>query len=695
MTGTPIQNFALLENIPNELRTRRQWLVWRLENKNGKATKVPYNVQPAQPASTNDPTTWSSFEEAQNALNEGGLNGIGFVFTAEDPYVGIDLDKCRDPETGQVEPWATQIIADLGSYTEISQSGKGLHIIAKGEPPGKKHKTTYGAGAVEIYDTGRYFIMTGNHLEATPKDIGDRTAELQKVYEKVFGEGEPTRKRVEEVQNHEPTAVAKSPTFTPPHRTFHPPIDDEGLLSLARSAENGGKFTALFDEGDLSGYESDHSAADFALCSMLSFWTGDDPDRIDRLFRRSALFRPKWDERRPGGTYGSNTISKIVKKGDSFVESKSLTNTQKGQASIRTWQDIINSETENCQHVVEGIVEEGGISLLIARQKAGKSMLVGQMSIDVSFGEPFLGQLSTKKGPVLYLDFENRPHILKARGKDLGQNREINDVHFACYQRISDRDLGLDQDNFRRLQQAVEMLKPILLVIDPLRLATSVDLNDAQKVVAQLELLSELLEINPTMAILLLHHLKKNQFDPSKTVKLRDNPAEWVDRIYGSQALLAHVETIIGLESDLDDMFTLATVPRSSNPITVVIEKVHGSQRFTLAGSDFQLRTWTKKQQDYWKKLPDEFSRQQGDEAIGHSTCDRIIRRAIQAGMLQQDKTTKKYRKTSGLPQFAGMVGITTDKQGDSSGTDCGTPRDGMGLIVPPIPPQAHVPFVI
>src|SRR5579864_4584504 len=143
MTGTPIQNFALLENIPNELRARRQWLVWRLENRNGKATKVPYSSQPAQPASTNDPTTWSSFEETQNALNEGGFNGIGFVFTAEDPYVGIDLDKCRDPETGQVEPWAKQIITDLDSYTEISQSGRGLHIIAKGEPPGKKHKTSY------------------------------------------------------------------------------------------------------------------------------------------------------------------------------------------------------------------------------------------------------------------------------------------------------------------------------------------------------------------------------------------------------------------------------------------------------------------------------------------------------------------------------------------------------------------------
>lgn len=233
--------------------------------------------------------------------------------------------------------------------------------------------------------------------------------------------------------------------------------------------------------------------------------------------------------------------------------------------AIKSWQAIMESNIEPPVSIVENLIEEGSVSLLIARQKEGKSMFSGQLSIDVSLGEKFLGQLTTRRSRVLYIDYENRTHRLKTRGNDLADGRVINEVFFAAYDRIADRDLGLDGKNLERLIQVIWQLQPALLVIDPLRLATSTDLLDSGKVVGVLEKVSKIQRENPQLGILLVHHLKKGQGEG--VVTLRSNPRDWVERAFGSQALLAHVETIIGLEQDGDRHYTLATVPRSYEPM--------------------------------------------------------------------------------------------------------------------------------
>jgi hypothetical protein len=678
--GIP-ETSAAWAHIPTELKDRNQWVVW-------KRKKVPYNPRNRQSASTKDPSTWSSFDEAVAAYKNSDFKGVGFVFTTDDPYFGVDLDQCRNPATGEIEPWAKSIVDSLDSYTDISQSGTGLHVIVKGQLLGKKHKKNItGGGAIEMYDRKRYFTMSGNRLEGTPETINDRNIELGTLYTKTFGEpGNRPQKSVP--TETEDTAQADGPTFIPTKITRPVIENDDELLDKARSAANGENFKTLFDRGDLSAYNKDHSSADLALCRMLTFWVGDDADRIDRLFRRSALIRPKWDESRPGGTYGSITIAKALKaEGFGKSEKKPDSKAQK-KTGLRPWQDIIDSETDDVGYIVDGMIEEGGTSLLIARQKAGKSMLAGQMCIDVSFGEPFLQALNTKKGPVIYLDFENRPQILKARGKDLGQNRKLRDVYYACYARISERDLGLDGENLERLKQAVADLKPVLLVIDPLRLATSTDTNDAQKVVQLLERTSDLLAVNPKMGILIVHHVKKNQQDKEKTLKLRADPREWMDKVHGSQALLAHVDIIIGFEQDVDDLFTLATVPRSASPITWALEKAPGSQRFVRAGNESQIKMWTKTQRDHWENLPAEFSRSQGEELMAHSTLDRIIRKAIAVGMLQQDSQTKRYKKVViGETKFCGTSGISIDNKELITGTHSGTTLGRVGqLPIPAVP---------
>jgi primase-polymerase (primpol)-like protein len=90
--------------------------------------------------------------------------GIGFVLTPDDPFAGIDLDHCRDPETGEIEPWASEIVDRFQSYTEISPSGAGIRIFIRGTLPAGKGRHR---GRVEVYDRGRFLTVTGQRLEGS------------------------------------------------------------------------------------------------------------------------------------------------------------------------------------------------------------------------------------------------------------------------------------------------------------------------------------------------------------------------------------------------------------------------------------------------------------------------------------------------------------------------------------------------
>jgi len=147
-----------LENVPEELRQRPQWVVWKLVPGEKRDDKVPYIAGGVGKASTTDLLTWRPFEEAVQALETGRYDGVGFVFSSGDPFAGVDLDNCRSPETGELEEWAEKIVEDFGGYAEVSQSGTGAHIIVKGKAPNKKR------GKVEAYSSERFFAMTGRVL---------------------------------------------------------------------------------------------------------------------------------------------------------------------------------------------------------------------------------------------------------------------------------------------------------------------------------------------------------------------------------------------------------------------------------------------------------------------------------------------------------------------------------------------------
>ncbi len=242
------------ENIPEELRRRRQWV-------NRDDWKIPQTPGTKRRADSTDSETWRSFEDA---VADG--RGLGFVFTSGDPFTGVDLDKCRDPETGVVEEWAREIVEDLDGYVEISPSGTGFHIFVRGKLPKSGRR-----GKVEAYSSERYFAMTGDGLK---REIPERQEQLDRFHRKHLEAALSTP------QNSTATASPSSMLS-----------DDEIIEKLLR--ESSGKGKRLMD-GDTGDYENDESRADLALVSKLHFYS-QDFEQVDRLFRRSGLYREKWE----------------------------------------------------------------------------------------------------------------------------------------------------------------------------------------------------------------------------------------------------------------------------------------------------------------------------------------------------------------------------------------------------------------
>ena len=156
------------------------------EQRDGRTTKVPYAAAHAgQRASSTDPGTWASYEAAvQAAASTKDISGIGYVFSPTDPFTGVDLDHCVDPESYELHPAATAILDELDSYWEWSQSRTGVHSIVEGELHGDRHKTTVTpwGGAIEVYSEGRFFVMTG----IGEGEIREAQAELDALYARMF-----------------------------------------------------------------------------------------------------------------------------------------------------------------------------------------------------------------------------------------------------------------------------------------------------------------------------------------------------------------------------------------------------------------------------------------------------------------------------------------------------------------------------
>ena len=165
------------DRIPQELRELRQWVVVRADS------KIPLNARTGFPASSSNPFSWSSFEDARLAVASGFADNIGFVFR-DNGIVGIDIDKGFRFD-GEWTPEAVDIIQKCQSYTEVSRSGRGFHILVKGSLPFKGKNNRNG---IEIYRDARYFIMTGDVGQYT--EIIENQEAIDYVVKKYFPDTE-------------------------------------------------------------------------------------------------------------------------------------------------------------------------------------------------------------------------------------------------------------------------------------------------------------------------------------------------------------------------------------------------------------------------------------------------------------------------------------------------------------------------
>lgn len=292
------------DSIPDKLKQLDQWVNWRYLERDGKLTKPPINPKSngrLSLAKTNDPNTWSGFDQALAACQRHSeLQGFGFCFWERDDLSGIDLDHVLNPVTGEIKPEATEVLERFkGTYTEISPSGDGFHIWCKGKAKrsGKiKEKVKW----LEAYThpSHRYLTVTGNHWPGSALDITNQQDALDWLDTRFMSTEE------------EVLPSASKPVDNKPSPAGALNLDDAALLAKARAAKNGAEFDRLWrgDAGD------DHSAADLALCNLLAFWTDGDLNRMDRLFRQSGLVREKWDKPHfaDGRTYGQATLDKAV-----------------------------------------------------------------------------------------------------------------------------------------------------------------------------------------------------------------------------------------------------------------------------------------------------------------------------------------------------------------------------------------------
>ncbi len=281
-------------NIPEELQKTPHWILWRSEVRGDKKTKVPYQIN-GELARSNDKRTWSTFPTIIKFFKQGDYDGIGFMFSKDDPFIGIDIDHCV--ADGKLSDLALDVVNVVDSYTEYSPSGDGIHIIAKGKIPlpgpgtGRKNPDI----GLEVYRHGRYFTFTGNSLNIT-KVIKDSTDEFKTLFSKYLEE------KPKPVKKDRPISLEK---------TDFSNLTNSQLWEKMFESKNGQSIKDLFNGVLING---DHSSSDMALCNHLAFWTDKDAVKMDSMFRESGLYREKWDRKHSsdGRTYGKLTIDTAI-----------------------------------------------------------------------------------------------------------------------------------------------------------------------------------------------------------------------------------------------------------------------------------------------------------------------------------------------------------------------------------------------
>ena len=515
--------------IPTSLVSVRQWVAWRFETRDdGKPTKVPVNPHTGGPASVTDPKTWGTFEEAKRR----GGDKIGFVFTGSDPFVAVDLDGCRNPDTGEIAAWAQEIVADLSSYTEISPSGTGVHVLLRGALPGRGRKRTLEHNrisekqpALEVYSQGRFFTVTGQHLDNTPSDAEDRQSALQTLYSKYFGDPDSL----------EPDPILLSPLPSP-------------VLPLRL----GDRLKELVLKGWSEGCGlPSASELDFAVATEM-LRNGHTPAEVVWVFEHPTFGFSRGKHRRPD--YIQRTIA-------AAQMAARTTSTSTSDLHGYTVAELRTMVLEDERTVVDRLIFDKSITLVAGPPKIGKTLWVMQLMASLATGRPFLDEFAVDRpGVSLHMTAELPSRRYRDRWEKFfailyaGAESQI----VVC----SEKAVDLERD-FDRICYLIDQRKPRLIVVDPLVRYHRRKENESDDMARALEQIDRILA-KYGIAVLIVHHAKKSQMggweDPFEAIRgtgvLRSHPNVNVVLLPSKQEIeddesISHVKMYV--ESNFDE----------------------------------------------------------------------------------------------------------------------------------------------
>lgn len=408
--------------IPLELRSKPNWVCYQLLERNGKQTKVPMSAKTYFPASSTDPSTWATFEEAMKAAEINKWDGVGFCF--EPPFVGVDLD--HSVVDGKISDYAQSIIEKLNSYTEISRSNEGIHVICKGNIPRgmkacKKNADGTTSDNIEVYTQGRFFVMTGNTVD--PHRI-IRTADLGFLFE-----------------NRELATRAERVT------------EDSWILRDLNAVkpgqgESGRTPTYIRVIGSLKARRMKIDEVTSFLLPWAEKHKYDAQELRDLVVDQFKRYPPVEDR-----------AVEVETDTDSFIE------------FLNDYQEV--------KWLIPGVIAENTINTFVGLSESRKSWLMLDLAVSFASGTPWLNKFECPQRKVLIVDQERPKAEMQRRLRALIQGRNISPQTLEGYllKPLVGTTIRIDlPQSFAALCRKIEASRPEVILIDSFKAFQSKDI---------------------------------------------------------------------------------------------------------------------------------------------------------------------------------------------------------------------------
>lgn len=482
--------------VPASLQAIPRWVLWRFEPTPGKdkPRKVPLRMDGTHGSST-DPTSWAPFDDVVAAYTKGNAraDGIGFVFTDDDDIVGVDLDGCRDPATGELASWARSDLDTLGSWAEVSPTGTGVHVFARGRlASGVKNKS--GDGRREVYATGRFFTVTGNTVDGAPLDVTE-LPHLTDWHRRLFPSASPSA----------PTPAPKPPmttkTATPSRR---PDKVERARAWLTRagaavSGENGHDVAMRVVGTVVRGFDLDDGEAEAALKDWNSRcdppWSDielahkiasardtDDPQKraVGWLLNED---RPRdvgavWEVTAANDDDDPETASWRQEMRRAHEDLMAAMGTSSSSLSepcpFDSYAALVRKDIGPMRWLVNRLITDGAVAVIAGEPKTAKTWLALEVAVSVALGDKVMGEFQARRtGPVALFLTEDHEASVRARLMATVLGHAV-DPHEATPPIFVRAKATLDLSDPWTLAWLVASIRrlpepPALLVIDPLR----------------------------------------------------------------------------------------------------------------------------------------------------------------------------------------------------------------------------------